>query len=166
MVRSARSGPVHASISTQPPPSLQQQPEFLRSAELGINVDIDKVKLAIIIAQTLNQEQLEQLSKKHIGSISDADIAAVVGRPLRTVIYVDIAGMNPADARVATQSLMATMPVGHPHFVVPVRNGKIATDVQFEAEILETIKKLCEVKDGEIVFRDVAKDVEIIRHTI
>ena len=139
------------------------------SSNIASEIDTDKLKLALMISAVLSKDQLEQLTKKFTGDITDAHYAyaiKILGKPIRTVLYIDVTGMQAADARVAVQSLMAAMPVGHPHYVVTVRNGRPVTDVQFENEFLNVAKSLCEVKDGEIVLRGGYAEVEVVRQKI
>ena len=180
-MKQARSGGIRPNIPgrRQPIQPLQQLPQHLStqaiesalptSAETAVGIDKDKLKLALMISAVLNKEHLEALTKKFIGTITDQHLAyaaQILGKPLRTVLYIDITGMPPADARVAVQSLMAAMPVAHPHYVVMVRGGKPVTDVQFEHEFLDVARKVCEVKDGEIVLRSGATDLEVVRQNI
>ena len=87
----------------------------------------------------------------------------ISGIPVRTVIYVDVTGLEPDRARLVCRELMKSFATTHPHFVVPVRNNRITSDLQFESEFLEVVKQLCEVKDNEIVLRGAAQEVEVFR---
>lgn len=56
---------------------------------------------------------------------------------------------------------------GGMHYVVPVRNGRIGSDIIFEHEILEMVRKVCEVNsDGEIILKDGATECQIVRERI
>lgn len=84
--------------------------------------------------------------------------------PVRTVIFMEV-GDTPADqVRQAIAHVKTIHGEGmHPTFVLPVRNRKLTGDVIFEGEILDMVRALCEVKDGEIVLRDGARDVDVMR---
>jgi len=84
--------------------------------------------------------------------------------PLRTVLYVEVQDLPVSDVQNVVSKVLEGLPQGHPHYVVPLRYGKILTDYEFEGEFLDTVKKLCKVnEDGEIVFKDNAAEVHVIR---
>jgi hypothetical protein len=87
----------------------------------------------------------------------------ISGIPVRTVLYVDVTALEPDRARLVCRELTKTFATTHPHFVVPVRNNRITSDLQFENEFLEVVKQLCEVKDNEIVLKGTAQEVEVFR---
>jgi hypothetical protein len=83
-------------------------------------------------------------------------------------MYVEVGDLPSNEVRDICASLMQTLHAGHPHFVVPLRNGKILTDVEFEKEVLEFVRSICEITDdggsgAQIVLKDTAHDVDIIR---
>ncbi len=82
--------------------------------------------------------------------------------PIRTIVYVEVGEMPPPEVRQVCKAILQGFNNGHPHYVIPVRDGKLTTEIEFEAEFLQTVNKLCEIKDNQIVMRDV-KDVDIIR---
>lgn len=87
---------------------------------------------------------------------------------VRTVLYIEVGDMNGAQVNeLAAQFVQQYdgQAIGK-HYIIPVRNGRISTDVEFESEFLETINKLCEAKDGKIVFREEAPQVKILRQHI
>ena len=51
--------------------------------------------------------------------------------PIRTIMYVEVGNLPPNEVRDITASLTRTLHPGHPHFVVPLRNGKIHTEYTF-----------------------------------
>ena len=84
--------------------------------------------------------------------------------PVRTVMLVEVGDMPSGQVRMIVEQMRAAQgePL-HPTFIQPVRNGKIMGDIIFEQEILTMVRKICEVVDGEIVLRDGARDVDILR---
>lgn len=87
-------------------------------------------------------------------------------KPIRTILSVEVGDMSSGEARGVVNHIMNNLPNGHPHYVVLSRHGKITGNVEFEAEFLNTVKELCEVKDGEIVIKGGAVDVDIIRRSV
>lgn len=85
---------------------------------------------------------------------------------IRTILYVEVQDHPGAEAAAIIQKITKTLSNEHPTFVVPLRFGKLTTEYEFEGEFLETAKALCEVKDGEIVLKDGAKAVNVIRQRI
>lgn len=88
--------------------------------------------------------------------------------PIRTVMYVETGDLPSNEVRDICATLMQTLHAGHPHFVVPLRNGKMRTDVDFENEVLEFVRSICEITDDGgsgalIVLKDNVHDVDIIR---
>jgi hypothetical protein len=83
--------------------------------------------------------------------------------PIRTIMYVEVGNLPPAEVRDISASLMSTLNPGHPHFIVPLRNGKMNTDLDFEKEFLDFVQLVCEIKDGQIVLKDGCHNVDVIR---
>ncbi|MCK9557048.1 MAG: hypothetical protein M0R50_03275 [Candidatus Cloacimonetes bacterium] len=83
--------------------------------------------------------------------------------PIRTVMYVETGNLPPNEVRDIVASLTQNLHLGHPHFVVPMRNGKMNTDLDFEKGVLEFVQSICEIKDGEIALKGGCHDVDIIR---
>jgi hypothetical protein len=52
------------------------------------------------------------------------------------------------------------------HYFLPIRHGRIASDILFEEEWLKVVNETCEIKDGKIVLKDGAKEVVVIRQRI
>lgn len=88
--------------------------------------------------------------------------------PIRTVMYVETGNLPPNEVRDIVASLTQTLHPGHPHFVVPLRNGKMHTDLDFEKEVLDFVNSICEITDdggsgAKIVLKGGCHDVDIIR---
>lgn len=84
---------------------------------------------------------------------------------VRVVVYVETAGMDNARIYHYMKKLNeAYKDAVGTHYVVPVRDGKLSTDLQFEQEFLKTIRDICVVnKEGQIDFKDNYGDVVVIR---
>lgn len=88
--------------------------------------------------------------------------------PIRTVMYVETGNLPSNEVRDIVASLMGTLHPGHPHFVVPLRNGKMHTDLDFEKEFLDFVNSVCEITDdggsgAKIVLKGGCHDVDVIR---
>ena len=88
--------------------------------------------------------------------------------PVRTVNFVEVGGMSPAQIRILLEQLNHSHQTaqGGIHYVVPVRNGKIGSDILFEKEWLDIVNKTCEIIDNKIVLRDGAQEVMVIRQSV
>lgn len=93
---------------------------------------------------------------------------AVANLPLRTVFLMEVGDMEVAKVQLLVQeaSKMYEGARGGIHYVLPVRHGKLRSDIYFENEFLEVVRKMCEVKDGEIVLKDGATECNIVRTSI
>jgi hypothetical protein len=93
---------------------------------------------------------------------------AVADLPLRTVLYVEVGDMEPAKIQLLVQSIneMYEGAKGGLHYVVPIRGGKIGSDVMFEAEFLRVVRELCEIKDNQIILKDGAQECNITRYQV
>jgi len=93
---------------------------------------------------------------------------AIANMPIRTVNFVEVGSMSRDQVAILLEQLNQKHKsvVGGIHYLVPVRNGKISADVLFEAEWLNVVRQTCEIKDGEIVLKDGAKDVHVIRQSV
>lgn len=92
-----------------------------------------------------------------------------VDLPVRTVFYVEIGDMEPLRVQLLVQEINRVYQgaKGGVHYIVPVRHGKLKTDIQFEHELLDMIRSICEVSnDGQIVFKDGHQEVVIMREKI
>lgn len=88
--------------------------------------------------------------------------------PVRSVTYMEVGTMEKARVLRLISDMNKEyegMPGGF-HYVIPVRDGKLGTDMEFEAEFLSTVNKMCEVKDGQIVLKGGATDCRVVRETI
>ena len=108
----------------------------------------------------LSKEALAETAVQSLPRSKEPDNATV---PIRTVMYVEVGNLPPNEVRDIVASLTATLNPGHPHFVVPLRNGKMNTDLNFENEVLEFVQSICEVQDGQIVLKGGCHDVDVIR---
>jgi len=89
-------------------------------------------------------------------------------QPVRAIYFTNVDGMDAIQIRLMLQELnrMFDGAKGGVHYMIPVQNGKIGQDIVFEEEWLSVVNKTCEVKNGEIVLKDGAKDVHVIRQNI
>lgn len=95
------------------------------------------------------------------------------GETLRTIHYVEVNDMQPQKIQFFVQELNATYNPAEQgiHFVIPIRDGKIGSDIVFEEEFLKVVDETCEVVDAEgniiegaqIRLQGGAKDVTIVR---
>lgn len=88
------------------------------------------------------------------------------GVTLRTIHFIEVGDLAPGNIQLMVQELNATYNPAEQgiHFVIPIRHGKIGTDIVFEAEFLKIVLETCEVnEDGEIVLKGGARDVQVIR---
>lgn len=93
---------------------------------------------------------------------------AVAHLPLRTVFLMEVGDMETSKVQLLVQEAnkMYEGTRGGIHYVLPVRHGKLRSDIYFEAEFLSVVRKICEVKDGEIVLQDGATECHIVRQNI
>lgn len=84
---------------------------------------------------------------------------------IRVVVYVDTDGMSNAQIYHLVKTLNESYKDSRgTHYVVPVRNGKLKTDLEFEQEFLTTIRNICTVdNNGSIVFKESYGEVTVIR---
>jgi len=83
--------------------------------------------------------------------------------PIRTILYVEVQDFPANEVQAIAAQLLKTLPNEHPHYFVPLRYGKLTTDFEFEGEFIATVRKLCEIRDGEIVLKGGAMQVDVIR---
>lgn len=89
--------------------------------------------------------------------------------PVRAIYFVEVGGMDNRQVQMLLQELNAIYKsaAGGVHYVIPIRHGKITSDILFEKEFLDVVNKLCEATNGgEIVMKDGAKDVCVIREKV
>lgn len=96
------------------------------------------------------------------------EIMPSTSNPLRVINYVEVGDMDKAHIQLLVQELNRTyqMAKGGIHYFIPIRNGKIGSDIVFEEEWLKCVSETCEIKDGQIVLKNGAAEVEIIRRKI
>lgn len=97
--------------------------------------------------------------------IQSPEAAAI---PIRTVLYAEVGDLSREQVLVLLGTLNQQYADNRhgPHYIVPTRQGRIGTDVHFEAEFLDVVQRICEVRDGKITLRDGAKDVQVIRQQV
>lgn len=86
--------------------------------------------------------------------------------PVRAVNFVEVGGMEPHQVQLMLNELaqMHSSAKGGIHYFLPVRNGKIGSDIVFEEEWQTLVRATCEVnEDGEIVLKDGAKEILVVR---
>ena len=89
--------------------------------------------------------------------------------PVRAVNFVEIGQMAPSQVQLMFNELskMHDSARGGIHYFLPVRDGRIASDILFEEEWERVVRETCEVnKDGEIVLKGGAKEVLVIREQV
>lgn len=89
--------------------------------------------------------------------------------PVRAVNFVEVGQMEPAQVQLMLNELAKLHDTarGGIHYFLPVRNGKIGSDIVFESEWLDVVNKTCEVnEDGEIVLKEDAIEMLVVREKI
>ena len=88
--------------------------------------------------------------------------------PIRTVLYMEVGSLPSSDVAKLVQMINENYKNNEAgvHYVLPVRHGKITSDIYFENEWLTAIRDLLEVKDGQIVLKNGSTDVKVTRETI
>lgn len=83
-------------------------------------------------------------------------VATISNVPVRTLLKIEVTEIPPGSlqsiVKTALQSHQSAHP-NHPVYICPVRNGVVQSEPLFEGAILDLVKDLCEVVDGEIVFK-------------
>ena len=90
------------------------------------------------------------------------------GVAMRTVIFVEMAGMSPEQfAMLAAKfSQEYQSSARGDYFFCPVRDGQIQCDPYYESEFLDIVHKTCEIKDDQIVLKDGITPVHITREFV
>lgn len=116
----------------------------------------DKKKTPII------QDDRKHAVPEIVVSPASADI------PVRAVFYVEVGDMDQMRVQllVTEVSKLYTGLKGGVHYVIPIRHGKIGSDIVFETEFLRVVNETCEIKDGEIKLRQGAQEVQVVRQQI
>ncbi len=119
-----------------------------------------------------NQKSVPQIidnrqHKEH--NIPDIKIdPATANKPVRAVFYVEVGDMEPLRVQLLIQEInkQYSNARGGVHYVVPIRHGKIGSDIVFEKEWENVVRQTCEIRDGQICLKDEAKEVCVIRESI
>lgn len=95
---------------------------------------------------------------------ADPGVAASV-IPVRTVVYVEVGGLDSVQVWELCRQYAAAYEgsVYGTHYVVPVRDGRLRSEMEFEEGFLETVNELCEIIDGKIVLKGGAANVQVMR---
>lgn len=125
------------------------------------SVKIEK-KQPVKQAQVIDQRAIK------IEPVMSAD--APNHRPIRTVIYVETAGMERERVRYLINQVREhyTNSVANMYFVIPVVDGKFTVgDVVFEEEFMAVVNEICTVDEsGKITLKGGPEDVQVIRSKI
>jgi hypothetical protein len=119
----------------------------------------EKKKPSKIAAKVIDERPINRILPRS-GERGNPDI------PVRTVLYVEVQDHPAGDVQQILTAITKGLPNEHLHYCVPLRFGKLTTEFEFEGEFLETVKELCEIQDDEIVLKDGAKEVDVIRKKI
>ena len=89
-------------------------------------------------------------------------------KPVRTVVFVEVHQMTAPQVQLMVQKINEVYKDarGGIHYVIPVREGKLGSDIMFEEEFLKVVNDTCTIEDGKIVLKDGAKEVAIIRESV
>lgn len=92
----------------------------------------------------------------------------IANAPVRTVNFVEVKDMPRENVQVLINEVSKAhkLAEGGIHYIIPIRHGKITSDILFEEEWLKVVRDTCEIEDGEIVLKGGAKDVNVIRRTL
>lgn len=103
-----------------------------------------------------------------IGDQAEKSEVMVSSMPVRTINYVEVGSMSHEQIAELGKLFAANYQgnVHGPHYLIPVRDGKLRTDINFENEVLPIVKQLCEVANGEIVMRGADVEVKVIRNFV
>jgi hypothetical protein len=84
--------------------------------------------------------------------------------PVRTIIAIEVGDLPANQVQNAVLQISQIYATGnHPTYILPVRNGKLTSDIIFEAGIEEMVRTLCEVVNGEIKLRSGWREVDVMR---
>lgn len=88
--------------------------------------------------------------------------------PVRTVNFVEVGSMNNQQIKILLQQLNKShdSAKGGIHYIVPIREGKIGTDILFEEEWLKVVHQTCEIVDNKIVLKNGAMKVNVVRQIV
>ena len=118
------------------------------------------------INKNTSKKSMKIIDERQPLDISEDPTASKI--PVRTVHYVEVGNMNQQQITLLLQQVNNSFKSakGGVHYVVPIRNGKIGSDVIFEKEWLKVVKEICETKDNQIVMKNGAQEVQIIRQRV
>lgn len=87
---------------------------------------------------------------------------------IRVVNYVEVGNLNNNQIQQLLSVLHNNLDGAKNgmHYFVPVRDGKITSDLFFEEEWLKVVNKTCEIKGGQIVLKDGIQSIAISREII
>ena len=93
---------------------------------------------------------------------------ALAGKDVRIVNFMEVYDMDYSQVQLLLKEVSATYHKNRDgiNYVIPIRHGKISTDILFESEILDFINQICEVRNGEIALKQDAQEVHVIRRKI
>ena len=93
---------------------------------------------------------------------------AVANLPLRTVFFMEVGDMEPARIQLLIQEAGKVYDAmrGGIHYVLPVRHGRIGSDLVFEAEWERIGQEVFEIRDGQIRLKEGAQACNIVRQSI
>lgn len=139
----------------------------------GINFSL--IKIVSTDEDDVKQQHINKKSAKATAQVIDnRKVIPVEPTPVannglvRTVFYVEVGDMEPLRVQLLIQEINRTYvnARGGAHYVVPVRRGKLGSEVMFEQEFLSVVYKMCEIRDGQIVLKGDAANVQVIRESI
>lgn len=125
-------------------------------------IDNKKKKKSVQIINNKSQ------SLSNTASASSAPPDPADFKPIRTVHFVEVGNMSPNQIQMLFKEVAANFSRSalDLHYLIPVRNGNLPSDIYFEKEILEMVNKLCEVVDGKIALKNGASEVRIFREFV
>ena len=53
--------------------------------------------------------------------------------PIRTVLYTEVGTLTGMQTQEIVAAIMKSLPNEHPHYVVPLRNGRLTSEVEFSS---------------------------------
>jgi len=115
-----------------------------------------------------------EIPKRELEPLPHVDLPP--GSVLRTVHFVEVGDMPPGNVQFMMRELNNTYNPAEQgvHFMIPVRHGKIGTDIVFEEEFINVVERVCEVvnsegepiEDAKIQLTGGAKDVTVVRTVV